>query len=285
MMGRKFGDAEEPVTPPTATPTAPPIREGASIRWSLEDALDAGVLAALERMFGSYEGDLSGVQRVLRLEFQAMLRTSGRSIRSLLRRSFLTELHRSHIELVLAREHAKEELARLETRRAEFGTAPPAAAESSDDAARSAALQALRGPEVDRAGLEERFRQVLARAPLSPEENRALAADLGKEALSVLEEALESFRLRRDRATQEEIDRYERRITKLKESLARTEHLLSGLASTRRVDAGVASIYRTVQGLQDDAAQHEKKAALLADIFEANLALRTEIEGLGTGLR
>jgi hypothetical protein len=42
------------------------------------------------------------------------------------------------------------------------------------------------------------------------------------------------------------------------------------------VDVGVPSIYREVQGLSADAAQHERKREMMRSIFEANLALRAK---------
>jgi hypothetical protein len=280
MSRRKLGDVPPPVSEAPSVAVPGDVR----VRWTVEDALDASVVAALERLFGSYDGDLSGVRRVLRLEFQGLLRTSGRSVRTLLRRSFLTELHRSHLELVLARERAKEELARLEEWRVEFGGTPPVALEpETGSAPAQAPHHVVPTPELDRALLEERFRAVLARSTLSPKEQQSIAAEFGKEAETALERALESFRLRRDHSMQEEMDRYERRIAKLKESLERTEQLLSDLAGARLTDPGVASIYRDVQGLQADVRNREQKAALLADIFEANLALRSDIQKLGSG--
>jgi len=73
---------------------------------------------------------------------------------------------------------------------------------------------------------------------------------------------------------QRHIQNLERRVTKLTQSLDLTEAELKRVAAMKNVDTGVASIYRTVQGLSDDDDSYEQKSAMLADIFEANLALQ-----------
>ena len=63
---------------------------------------------------------------------------------------------------------------------------------------------------------------------------------------------------------------YERRISKLTRSLERLERELSGM-SPHALDEGVASIYRTVQGLSQSDAMHVAKREMMNDIFQANL--------------
>ena len=55
---------------------------------------------------------------------------------------------------------------------------------------------------------------------------------------------------------------------------------VSGLA---HVEPGVASIYRQVQGLASDDPRHEQKSGALQKIFQANLDLRTRLEGEARG--
>lgn len=71
-----------------------------------------------------------------------------------------------------------------------------------------------------------------------------------------------------------ELERAERRIAKLAASLQATERNLRRLAESRAFDPGLASVYREVQGLTEDAAFAELKREMLAKIFEANLRLR-----------
>jgi hypothetical protein len=44
--------------------------------------------------------------------------------------------------------------------------------------------------------------------------------------------------------------------------------------SLKQIDPGVASIYRTVQGLRGDDAQAQAKKAMMASIFEQNLSFQ-----------
>ena len=104
---------------------------------------------------------------------------------------------------------------------------------------------------------------------------------LEKTVISLVSEELASFR-RSSSATQlleaqNEIARLERRVSKLSEGLGRTEEELRRIASLKDVDLGVASIYRTVQGLQVDDGNYEAKKEMLKNIFDANLALRAEM--------
>jgi len=77
----------------------------------------------------------------------------------------------------------------------------------------------------------------------------------------------------------EKIDMLERRIRKLMQELDRSESELKRVAAMKSLDNGIASIYRTVQGLGDDD-DAESKKEMLKNIFDANLALRQEAEEL-----
>jgi hypothetical protein len=79
-----------------------------------------------------------------------------------------------------------------------------------------------------------------------------------------------------------EVDTLQRRIKKLNDSLAATEHRLVQVAALKTVDGGISSIYREVQGLADDAANAGKKKELMAEIFQANLRLQ---KGAGGGTK
>ncbi len=78
-------------------------------------------------------------------------------------------------------------------------------------------------------------------------------------------------------SARKQVDMLERRITKLTESLSATEIELKRIAAMKNIDVGVASIYRTVQGLSQDEDQFAAKAEMLKNIFEANMALRAEM--------
>ncbi|HEX6884417.1 MAG TPA: hypothetical protein VF530_13650 [Planctomycetota bacterium] len=76
-----------------------------------------------------------------------------------------------------------------------------------------------------------------------------------------------------DASAQDRIDRLERRLAKLRALLVESEARLARAVQAEAVDPGVASCYRTVQGLAADAPQHDQKAALMEQIFAANLEL------------
>ena len=71
-----------------------------------------------------------------------------------------------------------------------------------------------------------------------------------------------------------EIEKLERRISKLTSSLGETEQELSRALQDKSVEPGISSIYREVQGLDQRDAQFEKKSELMESIFAANLALQ-----------
>jgi hypothetical protein len=73
------------------------------------------------------------------------------------------------------------------------------------------------------------------------------------------------------------IDQLERRIAKLTHLLGITEDELRRVAGMKNIDLGIASIYRTVQGLSDDAVQKEKKRVMMREIFQANLELKKRL--------
>ncbi len=73
--------------------------------------------------------------------------------------------------------------------------------------------------------------------------------------------------------SQKQIGLLERRVTKLTESLGVTEQELQRVAAMKNIDLGVASIYRTVQGLGAEDANGQK-GEMLKNIFEANMSLR-----------
>jgi Mrp family chromosome partitioning ATPase len=72
-----------------------------------------------------------------------------------------------------------------------------------------------------------------------------------------------------------QIDILERRIVKLTHQLEQTEADLLRLAAMKNIDLGIASIYRSVQGLSSEEAALALKRSLMQKIFQANLELKT----------
>jgi GGDEF domain-containing protein len=71
-----------------------------------------------------------------------------------------------------------------------------------------------------------------------------------------------------------QVDMLERRIAKLTSLLGVTEEELARVMSMKQIDAGVASIFKTVQGLRGDDGSIAAKKAMMATIFEQNLAFQ-----------
>lgn len=86
--------------------------------------------------------------------------------------------------------------------------------------------------------------------------------------------AEEARRALRDR----EVDTMQRRIKKLNDSLAATEHRLQQVAALKTVDGGISSMYREVQGIGVDDAHAGRKKDLMGAIFKANLDLQRKSE-------
>jgi diguanylate cyclase (GGDEF)-like protein len=83
---------------------------------------------------------------------------------------------------------------------------------------------------------------------------------------------------RQMRDNEGEVDTLRRRVSKLNSSLAATEEELRRVMALKDVDPGVASIYRTVQGLSADAANAKARLDMLNRIFQANVELRQNLQ-------
>jgi hypothetical protein len=94
----------------------------------------------------------------------------------------------------------------------------------------------------------------------------------------VLRARLHAFETR-DESAQDKlrIELLERRLDKVVRSLEKTEERLARASGENAVDPGIASCYRTVQGLAADAPQRGLKVALMQQLFEGNLALLERI--------
>jgi hypothetical protein len=75
-----------------------------------------------------------------------------------------------------------------------------------------------------------------------------------------------------------QIDLLERRIAKLTAQLAEAESALQKIAKMKGIDLGIASIYRTVQGLSEEEDAFALKQELMQKIFEANYELKQTIQ-------
>lgn len=74
------------------------------------------------------------------------------------------------------------------------------------------------------------------------------------------------------------LDVLQRRTAKLERSLAESRSALAYVSGLEHVDEGLASIYRTVQGLAPSDPRHTQKREVLEGIFRANLELQKPAE-------
>ena len=114
------------------------------------------------------------------------------------------------------------------------------------------------------------------------ENDSALLAKIEQEvvtsALREMKLELEKVLVESKSEHQRQIETLERRITKLSDSLGMTEAELQRALTQKTVDPGVASIYKTVQGLSSNDVQVQLKKALMSKIFEAIVELRKKID-------
>ncbi len=85
----------------------------------------------------------------------------------------------------------------------------------------------------------------------------------------------------KDQAYGFQVDKLERRLSKLNDALAVTEERWSA-GSGPGAETGAASAFRKVQGLSRDEPEYELKRDLMAQIFQANLELARWATGDGT---
>lgn len=124
-----------------------------------------------------------------------------------------------------------------------------------------AKFQALLDATSDRA-MAEKLRQEflqMALKDLAKERNAALSATSSGE---------------KDR----QIQNLERRIAKLNAQLGLTEDELKRVMAMKNVEDGVASIYRTVQGLSDEDGNQDLKKEMMKQIFEANIEMKKQFK-------
>ena len=152
----------------------------------------------------------------------------------------------------------------------ELEAAPPASAAPAAPPARSftppvppapAARPAAAGP------TPEEIAAATERALV--EERKRLRVEFEQTAVRDIR-ALEAARASEHQA---EIQRLERRIEKMAKELEEAEGRIVRLSKMKVGDAGVASIYRTVQGLDEEDSQRELKRELLETVFISNRQL------------
>lgn len=126
---------------------------------------------------------------------------------------------------------------------------------------------------LQQAALIDRIQSIFAKVPRTPD-----LETVEKEIIAFAVEELYEGRKKAVEAQMAEhramVDQLERRVAKLTSLLGVTEEQLQRVLAAKTIDEGVASIYRTVQGLAADAAQAEQKKAMMGVIFKENLAFQ-----------
>jgi len=133
------------------------------------------------------------------------------------------------------------------------------------------------GPTLMDAGLEGTFVQKF-QALLDATSDKAMAEKLRSEFLQMALKGLAKERQQAiDADSTAEKDRLivnlERRINKLNDQIGLTEDELRRVMAMKQIDGGVASIYRTVQGLSDGDGGADLKKDMMKQIFDANIEM------------
>jgi hypothetical protein len=229
------------------------------------DVLRRIVRGAVDRAVDSaQEGELIDT---LIGELAQSLRREGKAIRGLTRRQFLEELERSNHELLQLRAQAQAELSDLQAElvlhRQMLDGAHAAMVARAD-----AEAHVLDAKVLD--GLALLF-DLAEAGEISLSELRGRVDEL---VLSNSRDGrgrmLDAWAVERDR----QVELLRRRINKLNRSLLASEEALQRLATQAEEDPGIASIYRTVQGLEATATNLARKRQMLAEIYRENLKLR-----------
>jgi hypothetical protein len=169
------------------------------------------------------------------------------------------EIDRAREQIGARRIALRDELARIRT---EF------AARGEDRARRRRAIE-REEDELLAAGLRAAF----ARLERLPPEVRRLEREVLSRAMESLEVARASALLAGRQESTEVIGELERRVAKLVQSLEASEQALARVGPLLKLESGLESIYRTVQGLQGADPSIEAKKELMRAIFEKNLEL------------
>lgn len=130
---------------------------------------------------------------------------------------------------------------------------------------------------LQRAELVDKIQRIFATVSRTPE-IESLEGQVIELAVAELYEERRKAVAAQMREHGRQVDMLERRISKLTSLLGVTEEELARVMAMKNIDAGVASIFKTVQGLSGDDASAAAKKAMMATIFEQNLAFQKNTE-------
>ena len=242
-------------------------------REPLETAIDIAVSRALHRHLADLDrGRREAIRDTSRTELLELLRQNGRKVRATSKSQFMDELEKSRNEILASRDAATTEVEELRKQLEVYHNM-----QAADDQVRRAHAgemianaNAELGTELAR--LFERFERGEIDAVGLQEQIRAFTSRMTRQGWD------ESFE-ERSKEYESQVDTLERRVAKLNLSLEESERALLELSKAKNIDSGVASVYRTVQGLSQNEDQWKVKEALLVKVFEANQVLQGRAAG------
>jgi hypothetical protein len=273
-LGKQQKDSPEAqATPaPTKEQTAPVTQAGGQRlnlvgRDQFARAVSAAVRHGIETHFrGAPPEHIEAAISTAKSSMVHLLRKDSKAVRGLPKAAFLKEVQESKAKIEAEREAARRELeamlGQLGSRREEVGQMKANLVEESrisgmeQDYELSQRISALFDASGDSPELAAVREQVTA----------LMMQQMHAEREKVIEAQLSEHR--------REVTKFERRISKLTSSLELTEEELKKIAAAKGIDAGVASIYRNVQGLSAGDDDYETKKELMSSIFNANLELQ-----------
>lgn len=224
------------------------------VERAVQDALNANLRELPEHLARQVAADA-------RREVLVHVRRASRRIRGIDKDDYLRQLSQVSEGLVRERNQARSELDALKNRLAQLRRGAP------ED-------RSVERETIDDERLRRDLLRLFAQSGGRPEALRELQSQ-------VLALTMKALRVERERGGgtsreeyQRQLDVFERRIQKLNQSLQQTEEQLLALAKAKQGDDGIASVFRTVQGLDENASDLRLKREMLADIFAANLVLQ-----------
>ncbi len=239
---------------------------------------------ALEKVLRDSLPDLDSAKREqvvtdARRSLLGLLKHEGRAIRGVSKQQFMQQLERSKNDTLLERNRALVELEELRQKTLKYRD------ELEDEEEASLADREAEAARVHDEGLRRRIKRLFelsgGQAPQPPAQ-----APLQNKVIAL---AVESARDERDRVYAEfsqmigehlrQFELLERRISKLSKALEYTEAELKRLAHLKaddleELEAGVASVFRMVQGFYEEDEKGDMKQNMMNAVFRQNVGMR-----------
>lgn len=279
-------DAASPAVPPAPTPAPVPQSGSPDLRRMVKEkgkrlnmvdrgglvqAIDEAVLQAVGKSVSGVDKEqLKAIALAARRGILERLKSSSKAVRGVSQSAFLQKLLAARKKLQADHARLTQELENIQGQLAQRRKAFVAEQQAF---VRETVRQ---GSETDRAlagQIEALFDQLVAANP----ELADLRDQVTQLALLGAQQERQKLVDSKVDEHQRAVEQFERRIAKLNGSLQTTEQELKRIAAMKGIDPGVASIYRTVQGLSNEDDLFQVKKELLSDIFEANLVLKKQL--------